>query len=109
MRIMLDTNFLISVFVFGGKIERLLDLIYDAGYDVYVTEYIDSEFRHVVNKKFSDRKEEIFSKYAEKIFKIYPSTDKILGTLRDKKDIPVLSDAIFHNADILLTGDRDFL
>ena len=109
MQIMLDTNFLISAFVFGGKIEKLLDLIYDKGYDIYVTEYIDSEFHSVVNKKFSSRKEKIFSKYAERNFKIYPSTTEILGKVRDKKDIPVLSDAIFHEVDILLTGDKDFL
>lgn len=29
--------------------------------------------------------------------------------IRDKKDVPVLSDALFHNADIILTGDKDFL
>ena len=109
MRIMLDTNILISAFVLGGKIEKLLDLIYDEGYSVYVTEYVDLEFRRVVNKKFSSRKEEIFAKYAKRKFKIYPSTTQILGKVRDEKDIPVLSDAIFHEVDILLTGDKDFL
>lgn len=38
-----------------------------------------------------------------------PSTDKVLGDLRDKKDIPVLSNAIYYGVDILLTGDKDFL
>ena len=33
----------------------------------------------------------------------------MLGTVRDEKDIPVLSDAIFNNVDVLLTGDKDFL
>lgn len=33
----------------------------------------------------------------------------MLGEVRDKKDIPVLSDAIFNQVDILLTGDKDFL
>ncbi|MBR1858404.1 MAG: hypothetical protein IJ797_02780 [Selenomonadaceae bacterium] len=42
-------------------------------------------------------------------FIIYPSTDEVLGILRDKKDIPVLSDAIYHNVDILLSGDKYFL
>ncbi|MBO7380710.1 MAG: hypothetical protein J6U05_03440 [Neisseriaceae bacterium] len=32
-----------------------------------------------------------------------------MGNLRDKKDIPVLSDAIYHQMDIILTGDKDFL
>ena len=33
------------------------------------------------------------------------STDKVLGHLRDEKDIPVLSDAIYNKVDIILTGD----
>ena len=37
------------------------------------------------------------------------STKEVLGDLRDKKDIPVLSDALFHNIDVILTGDKDFL
>ena len=37
------------------------------------------------------------------------STTETFGHLRDEKDIPVLSDAIYHNVDILLTGDKDFL
>ena len=41
--------------------------------------------------------------------KCYGNWQKILGQLRDKKDIPVLSDAIYHGVNILLTGDKDFL
>jgi predicted nucleic acid-binding protein len=32
-----------------------------------------------------------------------------IGNLRDAKDIPVLSDALFHHADIILSGDKDFI
>ena len=42
-------------------------------------------------------------------FNFCPSANEILGNVRDKKDIPVLSDAIFNEVDILLTGDKDFL
>lgn len=38
-------------------------------------------------------------------FNFCPSTNQNLGEVRDKKDVPVLSDAIFNNVDILLTGD----
>lgn len=31
------------------------------------------------------------------------------GQLRDVKDIPVLSDALHHHIDVILTGDKDFL
>jgi len=37
------------------------------------------------------------------------STNMKLGDLRDKKDIPILSDAIHHGMDVILTGDKDFL
>ena len=30
------------------------------------------------------------------------------GSLRDTKDIPVLSDALFHQVDVILSGDKDF-
>lgn len=76
MKIMLDTNVLISAFVFGGKVREVLATLFETDCDIYVSEYVDEEF---------------------------------LGQLRDAKDIPVLSDAIYHGADILLTGDKDFL
>ena len=31
------------------------------------------------------------------------------GSLRDTKDIPVLIDALFHQVDVILSGDKDFL
>ena len=37
------------------------------------------------------------------------STEKLQGKLRDKKDIPVLRDALYHGIDVILTGDKDFL
>ena len=37
------------------------------------------------------------------------STEKLQGKLRDKKDITVLSDALYHGIDVILTGDKDFL
>lgn len=109
MRIMLDTNFLISAFAVGGKIRKIFNLLLATNWEIIITEYVDSEFRRVVNKKFSKKAAGIIANYEKNNFEIYPSTDKVFGTLRDKKDIPILSDAIFHNVDILLTGDRDFL
>ena len=110
MRIMLDTNILISAIVFDGKILSLLnDLFEDEEIEVFVSEYVENEFRKNLNKKWSAKADYYFG-----IYETFPiircrSTTKILGKVRDKKDIPVLSDAIFHKVDILLTGDKDFL
>lgn len=109
MRIMVDTNILISALVFGGKVRHILHLLLNLKHNIYVSEYVDNEFKRILYEKWSDRAEKIYSKYKRLNFIFGQSTDEIFGTLRDEKDIPVLSDAIFHNVDILLTGDKDFL
>lgn len=65
--------------------------------------------RKKVSLKWADRAEKIFEDYESLNLIRCRSTEQILGQVRDEKDIPVLSDAIFHEVDILLTGDKDFL
>lgn len=108
MKIMLDTNVLVSAFVFGGKVRDVLKLLFETDCKIYVSEYVDDEFKRILNEKWSNRAEKIYSLYRSADFVFCSSTSEILGHLRDEKDIPVLSDAIYHNVDILLTGDKDF-
>lgn len=109
MRIMLDTNILISAIVFDGKIEKLLNFLKDKKNQLLVSDYVENEFRKNLNKKWSARADYYFGIYETLPIIRCRSTTKILGKVRDKKDIPVLSDVIFHKVDILLTGDKDFL
>lgn len=109
MKIMLDTNILISAFVFGGKVRDVLKILFDMKCKLYISEYVDTEFQLILNKKWSNRAEKIYSLYRSMDFVFCSSTSETFGHLRDEKDIPVLSDAIYHNVDILLTGDKDFL
>ena len=109
MRIMLDTNVLVSALVFGGTVRKVLDVIIKLDWDIYVSEYVDAEFKRILNEKWSDKAEKIYFLYRQMDFIFCKSTHEVLGTLRDKKDIPVLSDALFYGVDILLTGDKDFL
>lgn len=109
MRIMLDTNVLISAFVFGGKVREVLIKLFETDCELYVSEYVDDEFKRILYEKWSDRAEKIYALYRSMDFVFCSSTSETLGDLRDEKDIPVLSDAIYHGADILLTGDKDFL
>ena len=109
MKILLDTNILISAFVFGGKVRKLLYLMAELEWKICVSEYVEKEFRKKLNEKWVERSEKIYSEYEKLNLIRLESTDKILGSLRDDKDVPVLSDAIFHEVDILLTGDKDFL
>ena len=109
MRIMLDTNILISAFVFGGRVRKILEMLFENDCEIYISEYVDAEFKNILHEKWHDRADKIYFLYRSMDFVFCSSTSETFGHLRDEKDIPVLSDAIYHNVDILLTGDKDFL
>lgn len=109
MKIMLDTNVLISALVFGGKTKLLLENLILSDNEIFVSDYVCSEFCEKLKLKWPERSERLISLFHKMYFNFCPSANEILGNVRDKKDIPVLSDAIFNEVDILLTGDKDFL
>lgn len=109
MKIMLDTNVLISALIFGGKAGKLLALLIDSEYELYVSEYVDSEFKEKLQMKWPDKAGKVYEIYRKMDFKFCKSTTEKFGELRDEKDIPVLSDALYHHIDLILTGDKDFL
>lgn len=109
MKIMLDTNVLISAFVFDGLTGALLERLWEMDQQLYVSEYIDQEFKVQLAMKWPSKAEKIYQMYHRLNIVFCESTSEILGELRDKKDVPVLSDAIYHRMDVILTGDKDFL
>ena len=50
MKIMLDTNVLISALVFGERTGRLLNMLFESEHELYVSEYIDQEFKEKLMK-----------------------------------------------------------
>jgi putative PIN family toxin of toxin-antitoxin system len=109
MKIMLDTNVLISALIFGGQAGKLLHMLFESDYELYVSDYIDKEFKAKLDIKWPDKSEKVYNLYHQLNINFCSSTSEKLGELRDKKDIPVLSDAIYHGIDLILSGDKDFL
>ncbi len=109
MRILIDTNVLISAFVFAGKAGALLERLFEGSYDLLVSEYVDAEFKSKLEQKWPEKADAVYKLYRQLPFTFCKSSPKMHGSLRDKKDIPVLSDALYHNADVILSGDKDFL
>ena len=112
MRIMLDTNILISIVIFNSqKLKTMLINICEK-HKLILNSYIIQELQEVIERKFPNRKKDM----EEFLFKIpyeleyVPNTifEKDLFNLRDIKDIPILYSAIISNFDILITGDKDF-
>jgi len=109
VKIFLDTNILISSFIFKGRVSKLLEELMQGDYELVVSEYVDDELEDKLNSKWSDKAKSVLDLYKNKIpIEHIKSTSVIENKIRDLKDNPVLADAVASGADILLTGDKDF-
>lgn len=112
MRIMLDTNIIISIVIFNSeKLKQLLTKICD-NYSLVLSSYIIKEVEDVTKRKFPNKVEDI-EKFLYKLpyeMEYVPSKIdmKMIPNIRDVKDMPVLYSAIVSDVDILITGDKDF-
>ena len=86
-----------------------MERLWEMDEQFYVSEYIDQEFKAKLEMKWPSKAEKVYQLYHRLNIVFCESTSEILGELRDKKDVPVLSDAIYHKMDVILTGDKDFL
>ena len=91
MKTMLDTNVLISALIFGGQAGRLLSQLFLSEHELLVSEYDDEEFQAKLQQKWPAKAEKVYQCYRTLNINFCKSTDKVLGHLRDEKDIPVLN------------------
>jgi putative PIN family toxin of toxin-antitoxin system len=109
---MLDTNVLVSAFIFKGQIiAKLIDLLID-NHSITLPSYVLNELKEVIKEKFPARCADLDLFLTSLPFE-YVYTPDILDnakypSLRDDDDLPVLASAIMADVDILLTGDKDF-
>jgi len=111
MRIMIDTNVLVSASLFpktrlGQAIKPLSDK-----YTVVLCTTIIDELYDVYNRKFPDKLFALEQFLKELNYEIV-STPKIyenVPQVRDNKDTPILASAVREDIDVLITGDNDFL
>lgn len=111
MRIMLDTNVLISAILFpGDKINNMMNYIF-LRHQLVLSSYVVEELKSVVRRKFP-KKEPVIEKLLLMMSYEYVYTPddmkENLFSICDVKDYPVLYTAIIEDIDILITGDRDF-
>ena len=111
MRVMVDTNVLVSALLFpAAPVGRTLEGIV-SGHTLVLASFVIEELRAVVERKFPDKAMAV-DRLLEKLSyeTVYtPSHPKPgLFEIRDMKDYPVLYTAMTNGVDILVTGDKDF-
>ena len=110
MRILFDTNVIISGFVSQGY---SFDVIKDTAnkHEVYCTEYLLKETQKSLSTKFPLSRETINSiiSTVKKQFIGGKTANTVEKISRDPKDDQILADAVINNIDIIITGDKDLL
>ena len=111
MRIMLDTNILVSAFVFHSKkIYVVIDYIV-AFHELVLPSYVVDELKDVVDRKFPNMVGELDSFLTTLSFTLAYTPNQLpigLFEIRDISDALILYTAILEGIDVLLTGDKDF-
>ncbi len=115
MRVMLDTNIIISAALFpNGRAAAALLKALSPPYEAVTCDYVVDELRRKFREKFPDKMTEL-----DAFLYAFLSAIRITSTpeeevdaekeIRDPKDRPILRAALASNADYFLTGDKDFL
>lgn len=109
MRILIDTNILISSVLFpNSKIAKVVIYVSDF-YEIVLTQQIIEEFKRIINKKFSSKIECIEELLNELDYKLVEANYLEQIKMRDPNDEPILNAALSNDVDFILTGDNDFL
>jgi len=111
MRVMIDTNVLISAIYNPNSLPaQVVQFVEDAHIPVLpvLSEYIVDECRAVINRKFPHHLSAFEVLLVGLNPEIVPSADAAEITLDDPKDQSILNSAIASEVDILVTGDKGF-
>lgn len=113
LKVVLDTNVLVSALLFKGGLSKLVDLWKKGNIIPVVSRETFREFRTVLGyPKFSLTGQEIKMLIEEEVlpfFEIIEIADKIRGVCRDPDDDKFLACAVSASADFIVSGDRDLL
>jgi putative PIN family toxin of toxin-antitoxin system len=111
MRVVIDTNILVSAAIAGRKPASVITrIINQPDYEWVVSEEILAEYQEVLSR----RKLKLTDVQKERWFDLIQDSTKLIDVSieidfpRDQKDAKFIACALSANADFLITGDRDF-
>lgn len=111
MKVMLDTNILISSFIFKSKnIYQLIEKL-STKHQIIISEYCIEELKEVVRRKFRANEKciDVFlESFPFRLVKTPEKIEKRLFEIRDDEDYIILHTAIIEDVDVFITGDKDF-
>jgi len=112
IKIVVDTNILISFFCYpGGIIRELMKKILALEYELVLSNEIVDEFKEVINKKFNELTivEGEFIKFIQDNFTIINPEKKLNIVKDDATDNKIIECAVAAKADFIISGDKHIL
>ena len=116
MRLVLDTNVVISALLWGGTPERLIELAGDGSVELVTSRGLLDELAELLGRPklaanfffYVKWSTEIFTRYAQaaEVIEATPATE---SGIRDPDDAVVLGCAIAARAQAIVSGDKDLL
>lgn len=110
VKVILDTNILISASGFRGKPREVLLLVLQKRIAGVTSPVLLAEFQEVVSKKFpklAPKLPRITKKLQKNFAVVQPGIS--INASRDKDDNRVIEAAVEGNCDYIITGDKDLL
>lgn len=112
MRILVDTNIIISAIIFSkSKTAFVFKHILECHVPVICTYSIKESYK-VFERKFPNKIHALDTFYKDIDCEYFPTPEKLQPSefpdIRDSNDLPILASAILSDADIHLTGDKNF-
>ena len=110
MKVVLDTNVLVSGIFWGGLPEKILLMAIEDKIDVYATEEILSEYFRIIDK-IGKKDKELCSQWKMLLVQLVKIVEPIkkIKICRDPKDDMFLECAVSCGAKYLISGDDDLL
>lgn len=117
MKLVLDTNTLVSGTLWSGPPSRLLDAVEAGRATLVLSAALLAEFGGVVERdKLASRLAQcnttpakLVARLAQQAELVSPGPLPLPPSLRDPRDLPVLAAALAAQADAIVTGDDDLL
>lgn len=115
MRVVLDTNVVVSALLWGGKPFQLLQAATEGDLELYTSPALLEELRDVLGREHLDSRlaqqrstvEQAIGRYGELAISVSPLA--VPRVVRDVDDDHVVACAVTAQADLIVSGDKDLL
>lgn len=109
MKIMIDTNVIISAMLKQGSVPDLVLEFACENSELILCDHIIDECYDVAKKRFPQKLSVLDDVFAKLRYELVPAPRSCEIKIRDIKDQPILNAAVTYDIDIIITGDKHFL